>query len=1202
MMRPFFSMSLLFFLGIWLPSGWSQRPITHIHFSHLNTAQGLSDNYIYALELDRNGYLWLGTGDGLNRFSGQVVEKYFKADHPELGSNGIRGIHCDTSNRIWVLTSGGQVTLIDEQRKFHAVRLYREGKVEPVYGILSSSKFPVILVTRHHHLIPNTFHTAGIRDSLDMADFTVLPISGDSLLHARRYTQFLKLNDHEYAYAGIDTMYIMDFDLQAVTDRMACHRCRPLSTWSEEDILVYSVPETEVWAIHRKSSRITRPFEHVTDDKGKTINSYVHSALRLESGQLLISTAPGGLFLYTPESHSFQVYRHDAADNTTITNNTPSFMISDSTGWVFIGATPNGISYFNQHAVIGHQPILRSKDGITYDGFINHLASAGDQRMWVGTSTYLIEWSRKTNQTRFFSFPPENGDQINFVYTDRLDQTWVATHHSGVYILDAGGTVKQFIPQTPEIPGSALSSPTMCIRDGPDGLVWIGSYSGIGAYDPVTFEYHDVKNTPLAELAGKYIYRIEQLDNDHLWITSRQLGAWKYNPKTGAVDRLDKTSGFVSNECTVINEDHFGNLYYGTLSGLNIRLSDGRILLFDDQSGLMNNRVEALLLDRQNRMWIGNDVGLACFNIADTTIRVFDERYGLSVHGFRLNSYCQLDTDELVWGTERGIQYFFPDELYDQTIEIRGMINRIESRDVDSYVSGTETFKLRPGNNFITFHFASVDYSTHLHTFYQYKLEGVDDDWILATNQNSARYNHLAPGDYRFLVRTSNDKRTWVPAENEIVINLQAQLVQQFWFRLAAFLLLLGLVYAALSRSRKLQQAKTEALETEAVIHYFASQINRHQNIDDMLWDITKNCISKLRFEDCVIYTVDRQRQVLIQKAAYGPKSPDTRKLLQPIEISVGKGITGNVASTGQPEIVANTRKDERYIVDDASRKSEIAVPILVDGEVFGVIDSEHPEENFFNSKHLTILTTIAVLCANQIQRILAKEEKQKAEIEILQNKQKATESRLQSLRLQMNPHFLFNALNSIQQMILANEELVATQYLSRFSKLLRSVLIYSDKEMISLREELEILKLYIDLESVRFREAFSYEIRCDDDIDEDELKIPTLLIQPFVENAIWHGLMHKEGDRKLLVTFHDEGHFVRCIIEDNGIGRERSAELKNMPRTDKKHVSRGIAVSLERLQAMKKNNGEEGRIEIHDLIAADGTPAGTRVEILLPV
>ncbi|MGB4846428.1 MAG: histidine kinase, partial [Saprospiraceae bacterium] len=423
-----------------------------------------------------------------------------------------------------------------------------------------------------------------------------------------------------------------------------------------------------------------------------------------------------------------------------------------------------------------------------------------------------------------------------------------------------------------------------------------------------------------------------------------------------------------------------------------------------------------------------------------------------------------------------------------------------------------------------------------------------------------------------------------------------------WWFRIVSFVLFIFGLYRFFVGLTKKQKIRTEELETEAVINYFASRINRHKTTDELLWDVVKNCISKLQFEDCVIYLLDTERNVLVQKAAYGPKSTKDFTIHQPIDISVGQGIVGNVAISGVPTLINDTTLDPRYIVDDQQRLSELSVPITMDGKVIGVIDSENHKKNFFTQRHLSILSTIAILCVNQIQRNDAEAEKQKANIEVLQNKQKAAESRLQSLRLQMNPHFLFNALNSIQQMILANEEMVATKYLSRFSKLLRSILIHSDKETISLKEELDILKLYVELESVRFKDAFTYEIDCDEDIDTDEVKIPTLLIQPFVENAIWHGLMHKEGMRKLKISFTDEGEYVKCIIEDNGIGRQKASELKISTGQDKKHTSKGIEVSLERLKAIQKNGGMSGSMQIIDLKDKDGQGIGTRVEINLPI
>jgi len=143
---------------------------------------------------------------------------------------------------------------------------------------------------------------------------------------------------------------------------------------------------------------------------------------------------------------------------------------------------------------------------------------------------------------------------------------------------------------------------------------------------------------------------------------------------------------------------------------------------------------------------------------------------------------------------------------------------------------------------------------------------------------------------------------------------------------------------------------------------------------------------------------------------------------------------------------------------------------------------------------------------------------------------------------------------------------------------------------------------LYVELESGRFKDAFKYEIICAPNIDTDEIMLPTLLIQPFVENAIWHGLMHKEGLRKLVIQFFEKDNMLSCIIEDNGTGRQNknvTQILNGQPRT---HTSKGIKVSEERLKNLGKTKGKEGELRIIDLKNEDGSAGGTRVEINFPI
>ncbi|MFD2563461.1 helix-turn-helix domain-containing protein [Aquimarina rubra] len=154
------------------------------------------------------------------------------------------------------------------------------------------------------------------------------------------------------------------------------------------------------------------------------------------------------------------------------------------------------------------------------------------------------------------------------------------------------------------------------------------------------------------------------------------------------------------------------------------------------------------------------------------------------------------------------------------------------------------------------------------------------------------------------------------------------------------------------------------------ILSYFSTSLFDKNKLEDVLWDIVENCIAYLQLEDCIIYIVDESKNVLVQKAAFGNKNLGERSILSPIEISMGEGIVGQVAQSGEYECVYNVTYDERYVVDDISRKSELAVPIMVDDKVVGVLDSEHSQEGFFNEHHILLFQLIAKLTAKKLAQI----------------------------------------------------------------------------------------------------------------------------------------------------------------------------------------------------------------------------------------
>jgi len=220
--------------------------------------------------------------------------------------------------------------------------------------------------------------------------------------------------------------------------------------------------------------------------------------------------------------------------------------------------------------------------------------------------------------------------------------------------------------------------------------------------------------------------------------------------------------------------------------------------------------------------------------------------------------------------------------------------------------------------------------------------------------------------------------------------------------------------------------------------------------------------------------------------------------------------------------------------------------------------------------------------------------------LENLVLKQKASELEMQALRAQMNPHFIFNALSSINNFILTNNQLQASEYLIKFSRLIRLILENSTLPLISLDKELEALTLYIELEALRFQHRFEYQIILSDDLDVTSIKLPPLILQPYVENAIKHGLIPKEGPGHLTITISEIESQLHLTIADDGIGRYQSGLIN--ANANHQHRSIGMQVTSERIDFLNKQHADNSNVSIHDLTDAEGKASGTEINIQIPV
>jgi ligand-binding sensor domain-containing protein len=239
------------------------------------------------------------------------------------------------------------------------------------------------------------------------------------------------------------------------------------------------------------------------------------------------------------------------------------------------------------------------------------------------------------------------------------------------------------------------------------------------------------------------------------------------------------------------------------------------------------------------------------------------------------------------------------------------------------------------------------------------------------------------------------------------------------------------------------------------------------------------------------------------------------------------------------------------------------------------------------------LIPSLIIFFVNRRIRFIKMREKEKS----LLQKQLA-ELEMKALRAQMNPHFIFNALNSIQQQIVTNDTDNAFIYLDKFARLLRMILDHSEHNLVSLRDELKGLQLYIEIEALRFQHSFEYSIDIAENVKQESIKIPGMLLQPYVENAIWHGLLPKAGMRRIHISIRSEDDLLFCTIEDNGVGREAAM------RQPKKHLheSKGLHITAERLNLIGKIEKTNARVNITDLKDSQGNALGTRVELAIPI
>jgi len=327
----------------------------------------------------------------------------------------------------------------------------------------------------------------------------------------------------------------------------------------------------------------------------------------------------------------------------------------------------------------------------------------------------------------------------------------------------------------------------------------------------------------------------------------------------------------------------------------------------------------------------------------------------------------------------------------------------------------------------------------------------------------------------------------------------------------------------------------------------------------------------------------------VLEKTGDSDRAMQKLKMLNSLNDSLMKTLnTENKINQQASSIVSKYDAQIRELIESNRKKEDSLSTIKAEKELIELkLERQRQENRLRQTIIYGLVTMLAVISIATFLILKSNRERKKA------NKMLA----LQHLRAQMNPHFIFNSLNSINNFIARNDERSANKYLSEFSKLMRAVMENSKHPFVSIQSELDILKLYLDLEHLRFTDKFDYEFVFDPTLRSEEIMIPPMLVQPYIENSIWHGLRYKETKGNLLVQFIKNTDHILCVVEDDGIGRKRSAELKT--KNQQQGESTAIKNIEHRLKIINQIHHLNLKVTIIDL--EDGDQRGTRVEIMIP-
>ncbi len=1138
-------------------------------FKNYTVNDGLVSNSIRRVFQDSKGFLWIAATEGLSKYDGHTFTNYSTANG--LSHNFVNDFYESKDDRLYVALNNGAIDMIAGNK--------------------------VVAKTVSSNVVVNRFIQHSDREVIASTDSNGLQeFNKGKLIQPKQpfphqtFTDILWLNDSLFMAVGETSIKVFNRKYELFSESVA-------GNIINYDTKIFPDSKKRIWA--------------------GTI-----------AGLRLLSFLPqkNKAITFTPLPAHF---------NISLLNYTGIKEIFEDAEGIMWFATGRGLIKIKPD---GSHQIITVKDGLP-SNIINSIFQDKEKNLWFGTAAGL---SKLVTRQSIRLYPIEDGFiESNYsclLYPFKKNYLLLGTHKGGKVFNKLTGNFTRVVNGNNQKYFDVIknSKPTILL-----GYYNMAIFDTAGSsYDktiPLPLKYADriisdkegdfflSQARHLIFMSGKFQqkildYRISALHIDKsgdLWAGTWQNGLFKIKYKfINNKLIINSTQHFLSEEnIRSLFEDSKGNIWAGTRYRGVYQFAKKEkdtfgIVNFDQKKGLTSNFIKGIKEDANGNYWIAFYQGLDKIITTDSSFRVFNFS--------RVNNYfatvigMETDEDHLLWlATNEGLVNITDGEM-EKLPPLPVYITKVFSRD-STYPPAAKTLQLNYRQNQLQFEFSSPGFINEKQILYSYRLLNSDDkEWSLPGNEHTISYASLQPGNYVFEVRSLGWNGDWgAPAAFEFIIAPPFWKTGWFFSAVLFSIFLLSFLFvkgreksfkAVAAAKLKVQQLNAEQykskLEMELIINYFSSSLIGKTTENDVLWDVAYNLIGRLGFVDCMIYLWNDDKTKMIQKAGFGPKGSVEEINNQHFDVIPGQGVVGYVIQTKEPVLIPDTSKDSRYRPDEMIRLSEITVPIIYNNELIGVIDCEHPEKNFFTSQHQQILTTIAALIADKIKSIEAEQSLRQTNIEMHGINEQLLKAKLEALQSQMNPHFIFNSLNSIDNLIQTNQKDKATTYLARFAKLIRNVLDSSKNDTVSFQKDYETLELYLQMEQFRSNDKFTYELLAEDELLQSDYKALPLIVQPFVENAIHHGLLNKQtGNRKLTISASLENDYIKYAIIDNGVGRAKAQQLNELNKPE--HQSYGIDITTERIELY--NQTGHNNVTITDLFE-NNEPSGTRVEIRVKI